>query len=118
MTDTAPGLPPFRLTVTRVEEQTVLAVSGELDLATVGEFTAGVGKCLAEGPTTLDLHELSFMDSSGVRALDGLLRDAAREGWSFAIRGDLQRNVRRVLELTGMLAALPLVTDANAQESQ
>ena len=101
------------MTVTRAEpHQAVLAVSGELDLATVGEFAAGVREQLAKGPTTLDLRELSFMDSSGVRALDGLLRDAAREGCSFAIRNELQRNVRKVLELTGMLAALPLVADA------
>jgi anti-anti-sigma factor len=118
MTQMAPGSPPFCLTVTCAEGQTVLAVAGELDLATVGEFAAQMADQLAKGPTTLDLHELSFMDSSGVRAIDGLLRDVAREGWSFAIRDDLQSSVRKVFELTGMLAALPLVADARAPESR
>jgi anti-anti-sigma regulatory factor len=48
------------------------------------------------------------MDSSGVRALDALLGDVEREGWSFQIRSDMHANVRQVLRLTGMLEALPL----------
>jgi anti-anti-sigma factor len=109
MMGTAAGLPRFSLTITRVGPPTVLAVSGELDLAKAQEFVAGVRERLAKGPLVLDLGELSFMDSSGVRALDELLREAGRDGHSLLIANDLQANVRKVLELTGMLAILPLV---------
>ncbi|HSZ70649.1 MAG TPA: STAS domain-containing protein [Solirubrobacteraceae bacterium] len=118
MTGTAPGLPRFGLTVTQGPPQTVLAVSGELDLATAAEFAAGVREQLASGPLTLDLRALSFMDSSGIRALDGLLRDAESEGRSLLIDGDLQESVRKVLELTGMLATLPLVDGLTAPEGR
>ena len=117
MMGTAPGLPQFSLTISRTGPQTVLAVSGELDLAKAQEFTAGVRERLAEGPVVLDLRELSFMDSSGVRALDELLREAGRDGRSLLIVEDLQDNVRKVLELTGMLATLPLVDRLPAEET-
>jgi anti-anti-sigma factor len=118
MTGTAPGLPRFGLTVTHGAPQAVLAVSGELDLATAGEFAAAVREQLARGSLTLDLRALSFMDSSGIRALDGLLRDAESEGRSLLIDGDLQQSVRKVLELTGMLATLPLVDGIAAQQGR
>lgn len=107
MARTVPEVPPFSVTVTRTGEQAVLAVTGELDLATVEAFANEVHQQLAEGPVLLDLRELSFMDSSGIRALDGLLRAVAREGWSLRVGSDLHDSVRRVLEITGMLAMLP-----------
>jgi anti-anti-sigma factor len=88
-------------------ERTVAAV-GELDLATADAFAAALREHLASGPVLLDLREVSFMDSSGVRVIDGLLRDVEREGWSLAIRPEMQRSVSMVLEMTGMIEALPL----------
>jgi anti-sigma B factor antagonist len=94
MIGTAAGLPQFSLTITRAGPPAVLAVSGELDLAKAQEFTAGLRDQLAEGAVVLDLRELSFMDSSGVRALDELLREAGRDGRSLLIVEDLQDNRR------------------------
>jgi anti-sigma B factor antagonist len=115
MTATASGLPQFSLTVTRAGRRTVVAVAGELDLAKAEEFTAGVRERLAEGPLILDMRELSFMDSAGVRALDSLLREAGTEGHSLLIVDELRANVRKALELTGMLAALPLIGEIPAE---
>jgi anti-anti-sigma factor len=88
-------------------ERTVAAV-GEIDLATADAFAATLRDHLASGPVLLDLREVSFMDSSGVRVLDALMRDVEREGWSLALRPEMQSRVRMVLEMTGMLSALPL----------
>jgi anti-anti-sigma factor len=118
MTGTVPDLPHYRLTATHADGQAVLAVSGELDLATVEEFGASVREHLAVGPVLLDLHELSFMDSSGVRVLNGLLRDAERENWSLVIQADLHDRVRQVLEMTGMLGMLPLRDSPTPQETR
>lgn len=104
----SPEPPELEVTARRAAGLTSLAVAGEMDVATAGEFAATVREHLAGGPVVLELHELRFMDSSGVRALDGLLRDTEREGWSLRIRSDMHDNVRRVLALTGMLDALPL----------
>ena len=103
-----PEPPELHVTAQRGEGLTSLAVAGEMDIATADDFAATVREHLADGPVMLELRELRFMDSSGVRALDGLLRDSEREGWSLRIRSDLTENVRRVLSLTGMLDALPL----------
>jgi anti-anti-sigma factor len=87
---------------------TVLAVAGELDLATADEFATAVRDQLADNRVLLDLRELSFMDSSGVRVLDALQRDVDRGDRNLAIRGEFQDNVRMVLEMTGMLGVLPI----------
>jgi anti-sigma B factor antagonist len=98
----------FSLSVSRTADQAVLSVSGEIDIATVGEFASAAREQLAGGPLLIDLHGVSFMDSSGLRALIGLLRECEQEGWTFVIGGDLHRNVKQLLEMTGMLAALPI----------
>lgn len=103
-----PEPPDLHVSAHRGDGLTTLAVAGEMDVATADDFAATVREHLADGPVMLELRELSFMDSSGVRALDGLLRDVEREGWSLQIRSDLTENVRRLLSLTGLLDALPL----------
>jgi len=111
-----PELPDFRLTVARAGERTVVAAAGEMDLVTAGDFDTTVREHLAAGPVLLDLRELSFMDSSGVRALDALLRDVDRQGWSLAVHPDLHGNVRQILEITGMLSSLPMEDDRRFEE--
>jgi anti-anti-sigma factor len=108
MTRTTPELPSFRLTTDRSGGRCVIAAHGELDMASAPELTATVRSELAAMPVLLDLRELSFMDSSGVRALDGLVREAAKEGWTFTISPALQDQVRQVLGMTGMLETLPM----------
>jgi hypothetical protein len=49
------------------------------------------------------------MDSSGVRALDTALRDAAARERELRVADGLQPGVSQVLEMTGMLDQLPRV---------
>lgn len=100
--------PEFRLTISPACGTTVVAAHGELDIASAEEFAATLREHLARGPVVLDLGDLSFMDSSGVRVLDAVLRDAASEGWTFGVRRQMQEGVRQVLEMTGMMPLLPL----------
>jgi len=96
------------LTVAHTGAERVVSAVGEIDLATADAFAAALREHLAAGPVVLDLRGLSFMDSSGVRALDTLLRDVEREGWRLAVRPEMQDAVKMVLEMTGMLKALPM----------
>lgn len=107
-------MPKLRFELDRPNGRTVLAVAGELDIATVEDFLAAVRDALGDGALTLDLRELTFMDSAGVRALDALLREASASGRSFTIDPRLHRNVAGVLRLTGMLDSLPLDRSAGA----
>jgi anti-sigma B factor antagonist len=110
-----PEQPPLRLSVVRADERTVVGVAGELDLASAGEFAAGLRDALAGGPVVLDISELSFIDSSGLRALDAVLEAVDREGWTLAIRPDLAPAVRQVLELTGMIELLPIAGEPGSE---
>jgi len=96
------------LTVVHRGDEPVLAAVGEIDLATADAFAAGLREHLARGPVVLDLRDLSFMDSSGVRVLDAVLREMVREGWRLSVRPEMHDNVKMVLEMTGMLKVLPV----------
>lgn len=102
------GAPRLDWTVTRDGEETLVAAEGEMDISSAEAFGAVAREHLAAGPVALDLRALSFMDSSGVRMLDALLRDAERTGNGLRVLPDLQPGVRQVLDLTGMLGVLRL----------
>ena len=84
-------------------------VRGELDVATSpslqrcldGELTAGRG-------VELDLSGVPFIDSSGIRVLLIELGSFAEQGRDFTVCTPLRDQVRRVLELTGVLERLPV----------
>jgi anti-anti-sigma factor len=68
-----PGpLPPFRLTQHPQLGRTVMALTGQLDLSSVGQLTEAVDDLIATTPAprlVLDLADLTFWDSSGLAAL-------------------------------------------------
>jgi anti-anti-sigma factor len=80
---------------------TLLRVTGELDLVTEPELEAALAG--ATQPVRIDLSQLAFMDSTGLRAL----LSAAREYPGLEITGALQPPVQRLLELTQTLTILP-----------
>src|SRR3954466_12623758 len=62
--------PPFAIEVEQRAGRTILNLSGELDIATVGELEDALKQRLDAGEDlVVDLRTLQFMDSSGVRAL-------------------------------------------------
>jgi len=80
----------------------VLRLSGELDLVSEPAFAAALAQ--ADGrPVRIELEELAFMDSTGLRAL----LSAAREVPGLQLRGPLQAPVQRLLELTQTITILP-----------
>src|SRR5689334_541685 len=87
--------PRFDVAVQDGPDGILLKVSGELDL--VSEPLLNQALAELEGrEATLDLSELAFMDSTGLRALLG----AAREHPAITLQGPLQPPVQRLLELT------------------
>jgi anti-anti-sigma factor len=83
----------------------VLFATGDIDLATVGQFReAALAALVAHRPTLLviDLGSVSFLDLAGVSALIEVHRRAAATGAAVVVR-DPQPIVRRVLDLTGVL---------------
>ena len=87
----------------------VLSLAGELDLGTLAELAAHVDRVLAAAPQSLrlDLTDLRFMDSSGLRLLIELDERARREGWRLSLLPSVHEQANTVLRMTGADTALP-----------
>ena len=97
----------FSMTERRSETTTVLALRGELDFGTVGQVQARLGELRDQGTATLlDLDDLTFMDSTGIRLVLTACEDAQRNGWSFRVTRGSER-VQRVLEAAQVIDRLP-----------
>ena len=82
---------------------------GEIDLgsAQVVEDALRAAKGRGADHVLLDLARVTFMDSTGIHLLVRWTAAAQRDGFAFRVApGD--GPVRRVLELTGVLDALPV----------
>jgi anti-sigma B factor antagonist len=100
--------PLFSLDVAVGDGRTTVSVAGELDLAYAEELSTAIRRGLADGPVLVDLRELAFMDSSGVRAINTALREASEAGRELRFVSEMQPGVVQVLEMTGMLGLLAL----------
>jgi anti-sigma B factor antagonist len=104
-----PQRPEFEVTVSTEDGVRVVAVSGELDLDTMGELHAALAAddgLLAT--TVVDLRGLTFIDSSGVSGVLSAARRARDAGGRLAcVPGP--PSIRRVFELTGVDTAVDWV---------
>jgi len=94
---------PFRVDVHREGAAVRLVPVGELDLATAGELEARLAELEAAKPdeVLLDLRELEFIDSCGVRLIVAADRAASRNGHRFAVISGPPA-VQRVLDISGL----------------
>jgi anti-anti-sigma factor len=75
------GAAGIRIDVSSVEGATVVTVDGELDMATADHLVAAAAELPAgHEPLVLDLSNVSFLDSSGMRALLEVSDQAADRG--------------------------------------
>lgn len=97
---------------------TVIAVDGELDIATVEGFRTDVAQAVAAAETgdrvILDFHSLSFIDSSGLQALIQCLKLCERHGKLLVLASPAPRVVQilRVSALDQRFPAFPTVAQA------
>jgi anti-sigma B factor antagonist len=84
-------------------EPLVVTVRGEVDLATAPELESCIQRAFVEAPKAvlLDLEGLTFIDSSGLRVLVSLSKDARSRDASLTLR-NVPRHAQRVLDLTGL----------------
>ncbi len=108
-------IPSFDLRVDKNGVRTRIAPCGELDLATAPRLEQAIAEATSANvpELVLDLRELTFMDSTGLRALAQANVKAGDAGVTLSIwRGP--RQIERVLEISGLGTLLPLV-DAPAE---
>jgi anti-anti-sigma factor len=98
----------FKIRRTTTETNVTLLITGELDLSTVPVLAESIGRPADIAQTlTLDLSELSFMDSTGLRLLIELDQQARREDWKLSLIRPRHETAAAVLHSTGADAALP-----------
>ena len=117
---TSPSIPPepgddgFRCEVARDDATATVLPIGELDIDTMPILRAWCARLRGDGMRHLvvDLRQLEFIDSSGVRCILDLASEARLDGFSLALIPG-SRAVQRVFELTGTTTALPFVDARN-----
>ncbi len=95
-----------------------LALTGELDIAGAARVEQELERIEREPPATivLDLRELAFLDSTGLRvivAADGRAREQERR--LVIVRGS--DTVQRIIEMTRLHERLEIVDDPAAVEA-
>ena len=83
----------------------IVSPSGEIDIATADELDDALAQ---NRDTVLDLSEVSFMDSTGLRTLVSVHNRLGEAGARFRIVVP-SGPVRRIIEITGLSGALDLV---------
>jgi anti-anti-sigma factor len=94
--------PRFEVNVEDNGEAVLLRLAGELDLVSEPVLAGELAKVDGR-PVRIDLSDLAFMDSTGLRALLTTMRQYA----DFKLRGPLQPPVQRLFELTQTNTILP-----------
>ena len=113
-----PTYTPFSVDVEPHRDVVRVCPRGELDIATIEILRERFQELTAAGFTRLllDLRELTFLDSTGLRLVLELERESHAEGWELAvIEGTAE--VRRVFEVTGLRAVVPFLDTSSAGDS-
>jgi anti-sigma B factor antagonist len=109
-----PPSPSYELDVEVRDEQDRrrVVLRGELDLSSAPALREAIERVMAEDAraVVLDISALTFIDSTGLRAVLTSRADCERAGASFSIAPAAEQvppQVRRLLQVTGLLERLP-----------
>ncbi len=90
------------VTTSAATDHTIVVVSGEVDAATSDPLRSAIFDVIEGGQPTvaIDMSEVSFIDSSGLRVLIGAYKAAESAGGKLRV-GNPSEAVVRLLEITG-----------------
>ena len=91
----------------------VVSVDGELDLASAPKLCARLS-CRYGGKLLVDLSDLEFCDSTGLRALLGAAREVRANGGRMALACPPESGITRLLEVVGVREHLIVRDDVAA----
>jgi anti-anti-sigma factor len=104
----APGRPGFSISEAGERSRRRLSVAGEIDLLTAPQLEESLSRLCAEGVSEIevDLREVDFIDSSGLRAILSAKANCAERGVEFRLVPSMRTNVRRSFEVSGVFDRL------------
>lgn len=91
----------------------VVELEDEIDIATARDVHTRLTEKVAHGCVVADLGAVAFIDASGVNALVGAMREAARESRHFCLAAP-PRQLRRILDVLSLHSVMPTHRDADA----
>jgi stage II sporulation protein AA (anti-sigma F factor antagonist) len=104
----------LRIDVRREADRAILTLVGELDMASseLLEQALAAEDLVDEAMLVLDLQQLQFIDSTGLRVILTTLERCRERGQEFAITPGSQQ-VQRLLSVTGVAEHLPTIATAD-----
>lgn len=108
----------MQLTVHQNSGHTVLAVSGEIDLATSPQLDGAVIEAVDQGieHLTIDLSDVTFLDSSGLSVIVKALKRSREASATFDVVASNER-VLKVFAITGLTAVITIYPELSAVPS-
>jgi anti-sigma B factor antagonist len=105
----------FEILDRRSRSGLTISIAGELDMSTAQIVSQHVDERLNDGVSelTLDLADIEFMDSSGLRLLIELSNRSQRQAWRLKLKPPKHESATLVLQATGADTALPFVGGVN-----
>jgi anti-anti-sigma factor len=113
--------PPFRVdTQHEGDGRCVLTLVGELDMAAAPRFRAALDATCKDGAESVivDLSRLSFIDSTGLRAILVGRQLCATHLVEYRFARDLPPPVKRLLEIAGVIDRLPFADEPVEHQQQ
>jgi anti-sigma B factor antagonist len=106
----------FSADVVHLDGNAVIALVGELDMASAPDLSSVLEPLVVDGPSelVLDLSGLSFLDSSGLALLALAQQRLCVQGRSLRIRSP-QRGALRVFEISGLTEILNVDLSAESR---
>jgi anti-sigma B factor antagonist len=106
----------FSVRIVTARDQAFVRPAGELDLATVGEFEAAIGGALnGHRQLVVDLRDVTFLDTEGLKSLIEAARVAAERHVAFRLVRP-RRSVDRIFELTETRSRFEFVDGPSGDE--
>lgn len=101
---------PFELRSTRIGDAVVVAIVGEIDMATAPEVSSAINsRHGGAGRVVVDLSEVTFLDSSALNAFVQSQQALAQHDVAFRIVSPADHAVRNVFEITRLTEPLSVV---------
>lgn len=93
----------LQVVVSSVDMEHEVRLMGELDMATAGDLRDELLRLAADGAklVTVDMSDLSFIDSTGLSVLISALKRLRQQGGDMTLKSP-GPSARKVLEITGL----------------
>ncbi len=90
------------ISVRKSDQISIVSIAGSIDALTADRITGCIDERISSGENqmVIDLSEVEFMSSAGLRIILGALKEIRKRGGNLCIAG-AQAGVKRVLKMSG-----------------